>query len=210
MTNVEPTAERTFIPGIGRPLDPAWVEQFVDATRRILPRTIELKPRKSPGIIYVSSDRLAGKPKLEADNDDERLLRLQRYTSSIISSLSAKGELDRQVATSPVDLSLHKPQPIQFKHAKRSYITILINVDDIPIDANKDYGYQIESERDEFFNRFPNDGNRAATREHPRHHAVIGQFSGFTPAERLLQIARALPEPVPLLGVSALDLSVAR
>lgn len=193
---------------IGRPLDPAWKEHFAEVTRRLLPSSSELRMRKIPGVVYVPGDRLAGKPKLETDDEDDRQIRIQRYARSIVTSLSDQDKLDKEAAMSTIDVCLHRPRSVGFKNSSASNATMVIEVNDTPSAPHDGYSYQIEAERDAFFDKFLIDYLMVSERQHPKYYLAIGRISGLTPPESVKQIGRVLREPIPLLGISALNFAL--
>jgi hypothetical protein len=208
MARPESSAKSDFIPSIGRAVDPAWIEHFSAVARRILPRQADLVLRKQPGIVYVPDNRLRDRVNLKAGSEEERTLRLQEYASSMVISLSKQGKLDQQAAMSGIEVPLSKPINVGLKRPSSERVTIVLNIADVT-NSDEDYDYQIETERDVFADRFNLAVTMGSTREEPRHHVAIGQVIGYAGLQKAQQIGRALQEPVPLLGIGALNLAIA-
>lgn len=200
---------KSILGAIGRPLDPAWTDHFADVARSILPSTVTLHMRKLPGVVYIPGGNLPRNLGLEAADDEARHTRLQKYASSMIMSLSEQSLLDKEAALNPMDVSLHKARSISVKQPRGGHITTIVELDDIPSSPAEDGDYQIQSERKVFLDEFPNaDPIMASTRQLPMYHVAIGRMTGFAPRQTLTEIGLALQEPVPLLGIGALNIGL--
>lgn len=192
---------------IGRPLDPAWMDHFADVAHSILPSTAKLDMRKLPGVVYIPGDSLPRALSLETDDEDDRHIRLQKYSRAMIEKLCDEGKLDKQAAMSTIDVALHKPRSVGLKRPIGAYITMLVELDDTPNSSEENYGYQIEAERYTFSDNFHiKTALMPSTRQQPLYHVAIGRTTGFVPQGSLYEIGEALPGSVPLLGINALNL----
>lgn len=200
---------KAILGAIGRPLDPTWTDHFADVARSILPSTVELHMRKLPGVAYIPGDNLPRNLGLEAEDDDDRHIRLQEYASSMVASLSDQDQLHKEVALDTIDVSLHKPKSISLKRPRSACVTMLVELDDTLNSSEDGYDYQIQAERDAFLDKFHIGATVVtSTRQQPMYHVAIGRITGFAPHQSFNEIGEALPEPVALLGITALNLGL--
>ena len=197
----------TFIPAIGRALDPAWMEHFGSAAREVLPPRFALNLRKRPGIIYVAQAQSIRIDRLGAYDNQERLARLQDYAQKTAMSLSAEGKFDGELAMDDLSMSLSEPRGLRFEHSKPNQAALALYLGDIPLSSGGEQSYQIRDEREAFLDRFHLD-NTVLTSAPARHRVQLGNVSGYHPVQSIRFLKEALGEPIPLLGVGALNLAI--
>jgi hypothetical protein len=205
MSSTGLVAERAQTSAIGRPLDAIWLGRFAKTAPRILPGHIELKLRERPGLVYVPYDILLGKPELRPKDEEERQPLLQRYTRSVLKSLSAKSILDMGTALGGVDLPLHAPKSLGIRRFRPGYSPLFLNVDDVLVEPKQKNSYRIESERYIFADELEVHNITATTHETPKHRLIIGLISSSVTPEDLDRLSRQLDDPVPFLGIGALN-----
>lgn len=213
MVAPESVAEKPFQLAIGRSVDPAWVEHFVDVVGSSLPRSSELRPYTLPGIAYVLETEMDLPKEERAKSQSDRQTYLENRVSSLIASLDDDGEPDRQTATTGIVLPLRRDFrdcAVSFKQ-RASYTRIGVWVDDTPDSPNPDDDLiHIDAEKDFFLDLF--DPSRLEpARTDPRHRLFLGVIFGNVESRRLdhKKLGKELQDPVPFSGIGVLRLDTA-